>query len=222
MIKDAGLLFEEALFSTNTTDWPEPIELSFAEAVAFTKQGQDVRFGWNPRAPRTELASLLFRKVQEALLSRSDKPYLQLFVAIGTSLDRHHKADAFFGIKGTAKIALINLKAGRKRELYPERNRRIISRDKIVVIHESDFLQEDELELRALSIVHCLRYADDRLRFPVDLGKVHERVLEGHASQDLAKIRRSSKSVRVPDLPVPDPAQQREALQELRLALGLE
>lgn len=88
--------FEDEFFGTTIQRSKQmPKYCSFAPAVAQVKATQWKRYGWNPAAPRTQIAMEIFNAVRKNLPERSRK-WLQLYCAIDTPLDWYYGTDMFF------------------------------------------------------------------------------------------------------------------------------
>lgn len=89
-----GYAFEMDMFGVSSEFVHEPAYLSYQEATTRAIASQK-KLGWSPREPHTPLAKEMFVCVQ-AFLPKDLASELQLFCAIGTSLDIHHGVDGFF------------------------------------------------------------------------------------------------------------------------------
>ena len=237
-MQNKGEVFENVLFGCNAKQWREPKKLNFANAVLFVEEVQALYFNWNPACPSTELALRLFKAVQQ-YTEPCVRARLRLFVAIGTSLDRHHRTDAFFRIEGTPRIALIDAKArrvGASEVLKRPRKMRKLMLPKLrahnkVLIFPTDFEHPKLLNFKAWQIEKLLSWEDERLLLQVDSLRPERRLDEQLREQDVNKAKTCAPSLQLQQEMVPKqsdssrlPEDKRvidERIQDLRRVLGL-
>ena len=94
-------------------DFPKPRYIpTWDDAIEEVAANQQ-RYKWNPRAPNTLAGQKLFRAVQTRLKKRF-RDHLELYCAVGSSLDWDYGTDGFFRIG--KYIVAIDLTASREKE----------------------------------------------------------------------------------------------------------
>jgi hypothetical protein len=92
-----GYDFEMKVFGMSSKGRKRPYPHLYEHALSLVKQGQK-ELKWDSLYPKTEIAKKLFDAVK-LYLPRELSQKLNLFCAIGTSLDRHYGIDGFFAIE---------------------------------------------------------------------------------------------------------------------------
>ncbi len=92
----SGADWERAVFGCTTRDYPKPARLSWSDSIESVAVDQR-RYNWDPRNPNTSVGLNIFLDVQRRLI-KDYSEHLELYCAIGTSLDWYYGTDGFFRI----------------------------------------------------------------------------------------------------------------------------
>lgn len=92
----SGADWERMVFGCTSGDFPIPAFTEWEDAIEDVAINQN-KFNWDTRKPKTVTAQKIFLDVQRRLDSRF-REHLELYCAIGTSLDWNYGTDGFFRI----------------------------------------------------------------------------------------------------------------------------
>ncbi|MDO8482995.1 MAG: hypothetical protein Q7S86_04220 [bacterium] len=110
-ISISGADWERIVFNCTARDFPVPERATWEDAIEEVAANQQ-RFNWNSISPPTPTARKIFLDVQRRL-DRQFREYLELYCAIGTSLDWDYGTDGFFRID--KYVVPIDLTSNRKK-----------------------------------------------------------------------------------------------------------
>lgn len=95
-ISISGADWERAVFNCTARDFPVPARVTWEDAIEEVAANQQ-KYNWNSTFPPTSAAQRIFFDVQRRL-DRQFREHLELYCALGTSLDWDYGTDGFFRI----------------------------------------------------------------------------------------------------------------------------
>lgn len=105
--------WERMVFGFAAWDFPKPKFIPIWKDAIEEVVANQQRYGWNTRVPNTPTAQAIFKGVKTRLNKRFRR-HLELYCAIGTSLDWDYGTDGFFRLG--RYVVPIDLTANRKKE----------------------------------------------------------------------------------------------------------
>ncbi len=109
----SGAEWERMVFGYAALDFPKPRYIPTWEDAIEEVAANQQRYNWNPKEPNTFTGQTLFQSVKSRLKKRF-RDHLELYCALGMSLDWDYGTDGFFRIN--KYIVAVDLTANREKE----------------------------------------------------------------------------------------------------------